>query len=116
LPSKQPGRRVRDILGAIARIRAYVADVGGVDALVRDKYLHRDAVERQLLVVSEAATKLRGQVDALEPGVDWDAIRGIGNFIGHNYDRVDDEIVRQVLLVELDPLAEACERLLAKLP
>jgi uncharacterized protein with HEPN domain len=104
---------VRDILGAIARIESYVADVGGVDALIKDEYVHRDAVERQRLIVSEAAAKLRGQVEALEPAIDWDAIRGIGNFIRHNYDGVDDEIIRRVLSAELHALAEACERLQA---
>ena len=49
-----------DILAAIARIEAYIADVVGFEALMRDRYLHRDGVERQLLIVSEAARKLRG--------------------------------------------------------
>lgn len=66
-----------------------------------------------MLIVSESAAKLRGQVDILEPGIDWDAIRGVGNFIRHNYDGVDDDIIRQVLLDELHDLAAACERLKA---
>ena len=111
MPSEQPGRRVGDILSAVIRIRAYVADIGGVDALIMEGYLHRDAVERQLLIVSEAATKLRGQVESLEPSIDWDAIRGIGNFIRHNYDGVDDDIIRGVLSGELEKLATVCERL-----
>lgn len=53
MPSEQPVRRVQDILNAIIRVRSYVADVGGVDALMRDQYVHRDAVERQLLIVAE---------------------------------------------------------------
>jgi uncharacterized protein with HEPN domain len=111
LPSKTPGKRLDDILRAIARIESYVADIGGVDALVRDEYLHRDAVERQLLILAEAATKLRGQVEEWEPGIDWHAIRGIGNFIRHDYDGVEDEIIRRVLESELQTLTEACRRL-----
>jgi uncharacterized protein with HEPN domain len=111
LPSRLPGKRVGDILSAIDRIQSYLNDIGGVDALMQDEYLHRDAVERQLLVLSEAATKLRGQVENLEPGIDWHAIRGIGNFIRHNYDGVEDEIIRRVLASELQPLADACHRL-----
>ncbi len=111
MPSETPGKRVGDVLNAIARIESYVADVGGLDALMRDEYLHRDGVERQLLIVAEAVAKLRGQVEALEPGVDWNAIRGMGNFIRHNYDGVEDEIIRRVLTTELQPLAEACRRL-----
>jgi hypothetical protein len=47
LPSERPVQRIRDILGAIARIRSYIADIGGVDALMRNEYVHRDGVERQ---------------------------------------------------------------------
>ena len=116
MPSDQPRQRIQDILGAVARIRSYVVDIGGVDALIRNEYLHRDAVERQLLIVSEAASKLRGQVESLEPSINWGGIRGMGNFIRHNYDGVNDDIIRQVLSADLDRLAAACERLLAKLP
>jgi uncharacterized protein with HEPN domain len=107
LPSERPVQRIRDILGAIARIRSYIADIGGVDALMRNEYLHRDGVERQLLIVSEAAAKLRGQVEALEPGINWGGVRGIGNHIWHNYDGVNDDIIRQVLVTDLDGLAAA---------
>ena len=111
MPSEVPGRRVGDILSAINRIQSYVDDIGGVDALMRDEYLHRDAVERQLLILSEAATKLRGQVEDVESGIDWHTVRGIGNFIRHNYDGVQDDVIRRVLTSELQPLAEACNRL-----
>jgi uncharacterized protein with HEPN domain len=111
LPSDQPARRVADILGAIARIEAYVRDVGGIDAIMRDEYVHRDGVERQLLIIAEAVTKLRGQVEDLEPDIDWNAIRGIGNYIRHNYDGIQDEVIRRVLTSELQPLRKACERL-----
>lgn len=76
-----------------------------------DEYLHRDAVERQLLILSEAATKIRGVVEPLEPGIDWHAIRGVGNFIRHDYDGVEDDIIRQVLTTELGSLSEVCRRL-----
>lgn len=101
LPSNAPLKRIGDIVTAIARIGAYVDDVGGIDALIRDEYVHRDGVERQLLIVSEAVAKLRGLVEEAEPGIDWHAIRGIGNFIRHNYDGVEDDIIRRVLTSEL---------------
>ena len=114
MPSEQPARRVRDIFKAIGRIKAYVIDGGGVDALIRDDYLHRDAVERQLLVIAEAAAKLRGQVETLEPAIDWNAIRGMGNVIRHTYDGIDDEVISQVLTHELDGLMAACQRLMMR--
>ena len=65
-----------------------------------------------MLIISEAATKLRGQVDALETTIDWDAIRGMGNFIRHNYDGIDEDILYAVLDHELASLKAACQRLL----
>ena len=115
MPSSDPKRRVRDILNAILRIQAYIADIGGLEAVMRDEYLHRDGVERQLLIIAEAAVKLRGQVETREPGIDWDAIRGMGNVIRHNYDGIDDAVIRHVLTAELPPLLEACGRLQAHL-
>ena len=114
--SENPGRRLADIVTAIARIDAYVADIGGLEAFMLDRYLHRDAVERQLLIVAEAARKLRGQVDDLEPGIDWNAIRGMGNFIRHDYDGVEDEIIERVIETALAPLAAACRRLQERFP
>src|SRR5665213_2941054 len=106
LPSDAPRKRVDDILRAIDKIQSYVAEIGVIEALMSDERVHRDAVERQLLVLSEAATKLRGQVEALEPDIDWHAVRGIGNFIRHDYDGVEDGIIRRVLTTELAPLSE----------
>ena len=114
MPSEAPARRVADILRAIARIEAYVADIGGIDALMRDEFVHRDAVERQLLIIAEAATKLRGQVETLESGTDWNAMRGIGNVIRHNYDGVEEQVIRRIVTSELAPLAQVCDRLLAR--
>ncbi len=95
--------------------RPFVRDIGGADALTADDHLHPDALERQLLIIAEAAAKLRGQVEALEPGTYWNAIRGMGNFIRHDYDGVEDEIIERVLRDALEPLAQACHRLLRHL-
>ena len=115
-PSENPGRRLADIRAAITPINAYVADIGGVEPFMRDRYLHRDAVERQLLIIAEAARKLRGQVEDLEPDIDWNAIRGMGNFLRHDYDSVDDEIIERVIETALSPLEAACKRLQERFP
>jgi len=50
------------------------------------------AVERKLLLISEAAVRLGDQGPALCPGLPGN-IRGIGNWLRHQYDRVDVETV-----------------------
>ena len=49
----------------------------------------RDAVERCLERLSEAAAKLGAQADELAPGPPWHAIRAFGNVLRHAYDQVD---------------------------
>jgi uncharacterized protein with HEPN domain len=103
-------------VNAIDRIGSYIGEGGGVDAIISDDHVYRDAIERQLLIIAEAASKLRGQVDVLEPAIDWDAIRGMGNVLRHDYDDVNDDIIRHVLSGDLFDLAAACERLRAHFP
>jgi uncharacterized protein with HEPN domain len=51
------------------------------------------AVERKLMVVSEAAVRLGRGIEAACPTQDGRAIRGIGNVMRHHYEGVDDEVV-----------------------
>ena len=57
------------------------------------------AVERKLQVISEAAVRLGDQAEMLCPGLPWRNIRGIGNWLRHQYDHVDvDSIWRHCYL------------------
>lgn len=83
MPSSRPKSRLADILNAISMIEEFVVDAGGLEAAVKRDTLHRDAIERRLLIIAEAAAKLRKQVEADAPEIDGDAVRGIGNLIRH---------------------------------
>ena len=115
MPSNQPEKRLTDILHAIAMIEQFVQDGGGVEASIQKDTLHRDAIERRLLIIAEAAVKLRGRVETAAPEIDWHAVRGMGNQIRHAYDDVDTAIIRSVLGEHLEPLKHACRRLLGDL-
>ncbi len=71
------------------------------------------AVERKMLVISEAAVRLREDVDTLVPGVPWPDIRGIGNWLRHEYDRVNVETVWNTIHDDLPPLKAAVEKALS---
>ena len=62
------------------------------------------AVERKLLVISEAAIRLGETAEIVCPGPPWGKIRGTGNWLRHQYDRVDIEIVWRTVSEELPPL------------
>ncbi|MGJ3233200.1 MAG: HepT-like ribonuclease domain-containing protein [Oceanicaulis sp.] len=100
-----------DILRSIAKIEEFVREAGGLESSLKRDTLHRDAIERRLLIIAEAAAKLRGRVETKAPEIDWNAIRGMGNQIRHAYDDVDTEILRAVLVGHLEPLKRACRRL-----
>ena len=62
------------------------------------------AVERKLLLISEAATRLGEDAERLCPGLPWHNIRGIGNWLRHRYDRVDVETVWNTVVDDLPRL------------
>jgi len=65
------------------------------------------AVERKLQVLSEAATRLGSNPDAICPGPRWRDIRGIGNWLRHQYDVIDVAMIWNTLQNDLPPLKEA---------
>jgi uncharacterized protein with HEPN domain len=71
------------------------------------------AVERKLQVISEAAIRLGDQVEILCPGLPWRNIRGIGNSLRHQYDRVDVEAIWRTVVDDLPPLQSAVTRALS---
>jgi uncharacterized protein with HEPN domain len=73
------------------------------------------AVERKLQIISEAALRLGERAEALCPGLPWREIRGIGNWLRHQYDRVDIETVWNTVTMDLPPLKAAVDRALRSL-
>lgn len=70
------------------------------------------AVERKILVISEAAIRLGDQAESLCPGMPWHNIRGIGNWLRHQYDRVDIDTLWNPVTADLPPLKAAVARAL----
>ncbi len=64
----------------------------------------RSAVERQLQNMTEAAFRLEEAAGRFSPEIDWQGIRGLGNFLRHEYDKVSDEIVWDVMQHRLPEL------------
>lgn len=115
-----PSDRVRgcfaDMKKAVDLIVAWAGQAGGAEQAIRDT-LVRSGIERQLLVISEAAIRLDKLDPAIAPNlapeIDWPGVRGIGNFIRHKYDELDTQIIVDVLANRLGALKAAAERILA---
>lgn len=77
--------------------------------------LTRDAVERCLERVCEAAHRLGEEAERLMPGHPWGDIRGMGNRLRHAYDRISVDVLWNAARHELPGLAEDAGRALERL-
>jgi uncharacterized protein with HEPN domain len=102
-----------DILKSVAAIELFVTGLNfeGYEA----SHLIRSAVERQLQILTEAAFRLRENAEVLCPSVDWRAIRGLGNFLRHEYDIISDRQIWESIHNELPPLKLAVSGALSNL-
>lgn len=104
--------RLADLLAALASIASHEARLSEV-GVVRQESVRLDAVVRQLAIVSEAAAHLPDDLVSAEPDIAWADIRGIRIVLDHGYHRVDPTIIWRTVDLDLPPLREAVERLLA---
>jgi uncharacterized protein with HEPN domain len=102
-----------DILENIEYIEGYVADMDR-DAFERDRRT-RDAVERCLERICEAAFRLARAAAILMPDQPWADIRGMGNRFRHGYDRIDLDIVWNTVRNRLPSLKADAQRALERL-
>ena len=108
MPSSKPRRRFEDIIQNIDAARRYTAGMTAGQFVADDKTV--DAVERCLSRISEAASKLAEQAEALAPGEEWGKIRGLGNLLRHEYDVIERPVLWDIIEHNLVPLRLACER------
>jgi uncharacterized protein with HEPN domain len=59
--------------------------------------VHTLALERSIMIISEAVFRLPDDLLVRHPSINWRSIRGIGNFIRHQYDDVEHRIIWAVL-------------------
>ena len=102
MPFSEPVLSLTDIRDAISSIEQFTE---GMDfEKFREDPKTIAAVERKLQVISEAAIRIGERAEALCPGLPWQNIRGIGNWLRHQYDRVDVETIWNTVERDLPPL------------
>jgi uncharacterized protein with HEPN domain len=95
--------RVAAILADIAR---FAATARRVAARGHARFLDPDdddqrRIARSLVVdVSAAADRFPESFRDEHPGIDWRGIRAVRNFIAHDYDGTDEEILWQAVAVQ----------------
>lgn len=113
MPSSRPRDRFQDIIDNINAIENYTAGMD-LDAFAADSKT-RDAVERCLSRISEAAVKLDTLAEDLAPGQPWANIRGYGNRLRHAYDGVQPAEIMAIIERHLGSLKAACLQALDRL-
>ena len=114
MPSRHdPAASLADILENLERIEAYATRLDR-EAFGSDT-LRRDAVERCLERICEAAFRLGGKAAELAPSQPWGDIRGMGNRLRHAYDRIDLDVLWNTVRDRLPNLKADVKRALAGL-
>jgi uncharacterized protein with HEPN domain len=113
LPFSDPRLPLSDIREAIAMVQSFT-DGMDFEAFRQDPRTVA-AVERKLQLISEAAIRLGDEADRLCPGQQWRNIRGLGNWLRHQYDRIDLETIWRTVASDLPPLQAAVGKALAQL-
>ena len=101
-------QRLQDILDGTDRIDGYLrgCDLKG---FAKDRLL-RDAVERNIEIISEASRHVPQMMREAQPTIPWNEIAGVENILRHGYDVVDTEVIWNTIQYDLGPLRAAVEK------
>jgi len=106
---KDPDLYLQHMREALANI---AADTEGYDfQRFRTDRRARQLVERNLEILSEASRRLPQDLKAMEAAIPWRAIAGIGNILRHDYHQTYPTVLWETCKNDLQPLADAVERL-----
>ena len=105
VPFKNANSSFRDIAVAIELIMEFTAGMA-FDTFCEDPRTLA-AVERKLQIISEAAIRLGDEAERRCPGPAWREIRGIGNWLRHQYDRVELPVIWKTVREDLPALRES---------
>ena len=108
MPSSRAELRFRDIVENIDLILEFTKGME-LDRFLADNRT-RLAVERCLSIISEAARKLGSEAEARCPEIPWGQVRGLGNWLRHDYDQMDYSVIWDTLTEDLRALRAACQR------
>jgi uncharacterized protein with HEPN domain len=85
MPTKDPGRRLRDILDHIDLVRGWTEGMR-LEQFERDVRT-RYAVQMALMIMGEAAEALPVRMKGRHPDVHWRGLADIGNTFRHQFGR-----------------------------
>jgi uncharacterized protein with HEPN domain len=103
------GDRTAAILADIARFAKSAARVAarGHDVFIDPEDDDQRRIARSLVIdLSAAADRLPEDFRVQHPAIDWNGIRAVRNFIAHDYDGTDEEILWQAIAVRMPEIVK----------
>lgn len=101
-----------DILGTIELVENKLVDKTR-DDLNADEFL-KLGIQRAIEIISEASKHIPTELLEHAPHIQWRSIRGMGNVLRHEYHRIADDVIWDVVRHDLSPLKAAVLELKAK--
>lgn len=100
------------ILSAIERVRRYTQGKTYEDLVADDMMYY--AVVKNIEIIGEAANMVTSDFQDAHPDTPWKKIKGMRNYIIHEYFQVDDIVVWEVATKDLPALQEQVTDYLTK--
>ncbi len=94
--------RIAHILQAINEIENFVEGMDYRDFIADPKTMR--AVERNIEIIGEAASKIPYEIRKQYPRIPWGGMKGMRNAVSHGYDQVEYESVWDVIKDRLPEL------------
>lgn len=113
MPSSDPIQRFQDILDNAERIEEYTRGMCLAEFL--EGGMTCDAVERCFERICEASKKLGSLAEEMCPEIRWYGIRSFGNFLRHEYDGIELDLVWSMVERDLPVLKAGVTTALAQL-
>ena len=104
--------RLEHILAAIDRIQRYTSGKT-YDDLVADDMMYY-AVVKNIEIIGEAANMLTPEFQAEHTETPWKMVKGMRNYIVHEYFQIDDIVVWDVVVNNLSELREQIVRYISE--
>ena len=97
-------------------LEAVAATRGRSRADLDDDRLFALALTKLVEIIGEAANRVSLATRDVQPRIPWNQIVGTRNRLVHGYDQVDFDILWRIVAVELPPLIQQIEAILAGRP
>jgi len=112
MPAKNPESYLFDMLEAARKIQRFIAGYDEARFMHDEKTI--SAVERQFMIIGEAAKHIGPSLRERFPDIDFRLATAMRNFIVHQYDRVDPEKVWRTVIEDLPGVVRVLEPFIAE--